>query len=472
MISFALPAAFWGLGTLAILALLAYWRQQAPEIDVPSLRLWKAIPERLPPIERRRALRSSKVMWLQMAAAAMLVAALAAPWLEQAGPPPRRLVLGIDTSIRMPVARAREAASALIAQLHSDDVVEIHTTERFEHAGPTAMARLGKLALLSDRGEPIGPLMARIASVRGVGDEEVRRFLITDRKVETPPGVECVVVNRAAPNAGIVEVSESDGTLAVTVRAKGVPSVTLGSFTEHFEGEKTFFVPVTSDIEIVAPGDGFAADNQVWIRRTGEGSIRVSLEGNRKKALEEVLKADPRVVFGTGGVRIRVGKVIDVFRGEAAEPEVGEPSTPGPLTPAEHAVLDEVKASEMGTPAARSVAPGEWLLKDGERVVCTFGPGRVICGLEVDGSEWSRQLSFPIFWHNVLSHVAGTEGQGAWEFTGLLDREQSTIPEDPPTPPPLLDSGQSLRKLRLDVFAWGLAIALMLAAWVAECTGR
>jgi hypothetical protein len=147
---------------------------------------------------------------------------------------------------------------------------------------------------------------------------------------------------------------------------------------------------------------------------------------------------------------------------------VGEPSAPGALILADHPVLQEVVAEELGSPAAREVGPGQWLIRDGGRVVCAAEPGRVICGLEVDGSDWSRRLSFPIFWHNVLTYVAGEGGGGGWKAAGLLDREQSTIPRDGPGPAPPLDTGTGRRKLPLGRACLWAAGVLMMAAWVAQ----
>ena len=48
--SFGSPGALWGLSTLLLLILFSLWRQASARVIVPSLLLWKQIPERNPPV--------------------------------------------------------------------------------------------------------------------------------------------------------------------------------------------------------------------------------------------------------------------------------------------------------------------------------------------------------------------------------------------------------------------------------------
>jgi hypothetical protein len=86
----------------------------------------------------------------------------------------------------------------------------------------------------------------------------------------------------------------------------------------------------------------------------------------------------------------------------------------------------------------------------------------------VPDSDWKSTPSFPIFWSNALTFVAG--GGGVWRPAegSLLNREQSTIPTDSPTPVPSLDSLAGSRKLRFDEWLLAVAAILMISAWWSE----
>lgn len=465
---------------LLVLLLLGYLRRRARSVTVPSLRLWRAIPERLPPVEKRRAPRVTLVMILQVAAAAMLVLPLMGPFVLREAPAPRRLVVGIDVSARMAAGnrfeQARQRVLRWIEQLEPDDAVELHTTERVEVRASEAGAALKELALAS-KGVPVEPLAARLAAVRGDPDELVLRYLITDHRPPMPDGVELVVVGSFVPNAGIVDVSVADDQLAVTVQAQSIPGVVIhvGAMFESdkFEGERTFFFPWPGGEKItidVSPADAFPLDNRVVMEREAE-SIDVTYEGRIVPHLLKVLKSDPRVRLAPGDVRVRVGEIIEVFRGDPAAPDVGDPRRPGPLKlAAGHPILKDVRADELVTPSAREVRGGRWLIRDGGRVVCAVEGRRVLCGLGVTDSEWKRTASFPIFWRNVLTHVAGETTGGRWRPApeSLLDRKQSWIPDAPATLGSALDTLRGTRKLHLDEAFLALAAILMIAAWWAE----
>ena len=465
---------------LVVLLLLGYLRRRARSVTVPSLRLWRSIPERLPPVEKRRAPRVTLVMILQVAAAAMLVLTLMGPFVLREAPAPLRLVVGIDVSARMAAGsrfeQARQLVLRWIEQLEPDDAVELHTTERVEVRASEAGAALRRLAPAS-KAVPVGPLAARLAAVRGREDEQVLRYLITDHLAAVPDGVERVVVGSLVPNAGIVDVSVADDRLAVTVQAQSVARVEIDTGIDHlsetFEGERTVFLSLPPGDRFtitVSPTDAFPLDNRVEMEREPK-SIEVTYEGRVIPVLVKALQSDPRVRLAPGGVRVRVGEIIEVFQGDFGVPEVGDPRRPGRLDlEAEHPILKDVRAEELLTPSAREVRGGRWLIRDGGRVVCAVEGRRVLCGLGVTDSEWKRTASFPIFWRNVLTHVAGETTGGRWRPApgSLLDRKQSWIPDAPATLGSALDTLPGTRKLHLDEAFLALAAILMIVAWWAE----
>lgn len=441
---FAQPMAAVAFAALLILVFLGYWRHRPRAVTVTSLKLWAAIPDRLPPIEKKRA---PRVPWLHVAAAAMLVLAMMGPYTFTAGTAPRRVIVAVDTSPRMEAGARIAQASQILARWREANDVEVH------------VARGRDDLTIEPRAVDLEALAARIAAIDGA------RYLITDRAFEWP-GVTVVRVGAPMPNAGIVDVSEAGGRLAVTVQGDGLLELRVAGEIQGVQvhGERTIFfdTPAAPFAIELSPPDAFPRDNRVTMERA-EPTIRVAYEGD--PALRRVLAADPRVIFGDGGIRVRVGEVIEVFRGDFPRASGGEPRAPGALELADHRLFEHVRADEITAATARSVH-GTWLIRD-DRVLCAYEPGRVVCGLSVEG--WSSQVSFPIFWHNVLTFVAGDSAAGWRPATdALLDREQSTIPAKPAPPPPALDSAPGTRKLGLDVASLVVAAGLMLAAWWAE----
>ena len=78
--NFENPAALWALSSLALLVLFSLWRQAAARTVVPSVVLWKKIPERNPPIRALRRPKWRVELLLQALAIAAAVAALAGPF--------------------------------------------------------------------------------------------------------------------------------------------------------------------------------------------------------------------------------------------------------------------------------------------------------------------------------------------------------------------------------------------------------
>ena len=99
--TFETPAAFWALASLALLILFSLWRQAAARVTVPSLALWKKIPERNPPVRALRRPRWRFELLIQALAIAAAVAALAGPYRETSETQPLRVAIVLDGSARM-----------------------------------------------------------------------------------------------------------------------------------------------------------------------------------------------------------------------------------------------------------------------------------------------------------------------------------------------------------------------------------
>jgi len=124
---FETPAALWALTSLLLLILFSLWKQAAARVTVPSLALWKKIPERNPPVRALRRPRWRFELLLQALAIAAAVAALAGPYREKEDFQPRRVALVFDTSARMKadnrLAKAHEKAYQLAVTLTRDTIL-------------------------------------------------------------------------------------------------------------------------------------------------------------------------------------------------------------------------------------------------------------------------------------------------------------------------------------------------------------
>src|ERR671923_581958 len=100
----------WAFGLLlAIPAILVLWvlRPRRPRVRVPSLLLWPASPAQRQAAQPWQRLRHHPLLWLQVAAAALLALAAARPYLP-ASTASRHVVVFLDASGSM---RARDPGS-------------------------------------------------------------------------------------------------------------------------------------------------------------------------------------------------------------------------------------------------------------------------------------------------------------------------------------------------------------------------
>lgn len=327
---FLFPAALFGLFGLIIIFLLGFLRIRPAKLVVPSLAIWKLIPERQPPLREMKRPRFSAQLFLQAAAFALGVFAVAQPFVTFFRDEPKHVVVALDTSPRMLTRhrdgktsfdKAREQVHRLAKDLSADDVVHI-------------FFRQADVVRIEKRQHRV-QLDSLQAGAAGSFDEVVTRaaetqaqfpgaplFIVTDRPPRSAwPGTLVLVGSADADNVGIVD-ARPDGFLRLvnTGAQREIRIAIDGS-------ERAVRVPAGSSSLLVGKpvrdvrildDDSLPEDNAVRASDLpGLGDIPVSIVGKElKPSLMRALQAIPGVqrVPSGGEVRILSGVEVDWTR--------------------------------------------------------------------------------------------------------------------------------------------------------------
>ena len=426
--SFETPGALWGLLTLALLALFSLWRQAAARTVVPSLLLWKKIPERNPPLRALRRPRWRIDLLFQALAVTCLVLALAGPYVASSRPKPRRVALVLDTSARMLAGgkweRARREAARWVEEKLSGDEVAFYASD----PSPRRAERLEEIRPVHAHVD-LGPLLA---VARSQADEVV---VFSDRPVE---GAHLRLLAGPAGNVGIVEFTAAEDELFARVVNYGPPRSVRVRWSvdgEAREEERTLESGVSAwsrrgdfrkarrvSVEVRAE-DGFALDDRGDAVRLEPDRIVVSLSGQRVPPLERALRA-------AAGVELRYdGGAGQVAIGVDEEPPAGElrvrihpprGALEGEAVVARHPLMEglERRAAEELVPAGVGELPagareGEPLLVVGGRRAAAIRGREVHLSIDCAPDRWPATVSFPIFWANVIDFAR--RGASGWK---------------------------------------------------------
>ena len=220
--SFAAPAALWGLLSILLLVIFSLWRQASVNVDVPSLRLWNLIPERNPPIRALRRPKWRLELLIQALAIGAVVVALAQPFVVSDQPEPRKVAFVFDTSSRLKAegrleALKAKARSLLETTLSGDEVALFASTP-----APARVKDLDEVRAL-DVHVDVEPL---IAAAREAAEHVI---LFSDRPVE---GVHSVLIGSGGGNVGIVGFSVTDREIFARLVNHG-STVHLGGAGDH-----------------------------------------------------------------------------------------------------------------------------------------------------------------------------------------------------------------------------------------------
>jgi hypothetical protein len=483
-VKFETPTALWGLASLVLLVLFSLWRQAAAKVIVPSLALWKKIPERNPPV---RALRRPKwrfELLLQALAIAAAVGALAGPYRESSELKPRRIAIVIDNSPRMSAAdRLQEfkaAAAALVKEKFRGDEITWYAAS----PSPRKVQDPAEIRI-ADHPVELEPLLAGARA----GADHV--LLFSDRPVD---GAKLILRAAPADNVGIVAFTAADDEVFIRIVNYGAPRP----------------VPVELSAGDLKVRDAIPAGRTVWSRRgdfSKAASVKVSLGVTdsfpRDDAVEAVRLAEPTTTVSVAGLlhpqilkAIRAVPGVLLRSGEGpARVAVGIDAPPGPgdlrirLIPApgrlsgepvvaNHPLMADLdkRGKELAQvfgelpPADRVGRP---LLTIGGKVAAAANGNDVrLC---VDVAEWGNSLpSLPIFFANVVDVARGGASKLTLSPSNLLDERESDtagirrdLDWDPASP-----TGREPRRTGYGGMAAGAALGLLLLAWLMQLRGE
>jgi len=381
----AVPAALWGLTALVALVLLSFWRLRPARLPVPSVLLWKLLPDRVPPVRALRRPRASMSLLVQMLAVAAGVLALAKPYTEEQATKPRTVAIVVDLSARMlpRLDAAKDAYAQVRAALAPGDRVVTYTfppVARHEGAFAWGVAHAA------------GDASIAIGLARREADIVV---FIGDRPVDAP--CEQVLVGGPMANTGVVDASLDGGRVYARI---------LGP-----EGERVAeFAPAP---EIRVADDAFALDDVLYLDR-GKGTVDVLLAGRPHAEIRRALERHPRVRLVTGGRADVVVRVGEPARADDPPSRVvvhleGEGFVPKTVATA-HGLMNGVAASEVVLARAATISgDGEALLfADGRKVAVVRGR-EILIAAEIERAGWPAFPSFPIFWSNVIDFFSSDE---------------------------------------------------------------
>lgn len=443
---FETPGALWALATLLLLVLFSLWRQAAAKVTVPSLALWKKIPERNPPVRALRRPQWRFELLLQALAIAATVAALAGPYRETSELQPRRIAIVLDTSARLRAGNRLEELKVVAAALRKeklqgddvhwyaaspsprrfDDPTEIRGVDVHVDLAPLlAAARAGvdHVLLFSDRPAEGATLVLRSAPADNVGIVE---FTATDEEVFIR------IVNHGPPRPIPVELAAGDLKIRDTLPAGRLVWSRRGDYS------KALSVKVS-----LAAADSFPLDDTVEAVRLAEATTTVSVNGLLHPQVLKAIRAVPGTALRTGDGPARVALGVD--------------APPGPgdlrirLIPAQHRLSGEAVVANHPLTAdlekrGKELAQVFGELPPGDRAgqpLITIGGkvAAVVSGKDVrlcvDVAEWGNSMpSLPIFFANAVD-VARS---GASKLT--VFRTGQPLPA-PSVPANLLDERES-----------------------------
>ena len=440
--SFETPAALWGLLSLALLAIFSLWRQAAARVVVPSVALWKKIPERNPPIRALRRPRWRLELLFQALAIAAAVAALAGPFLRSDRPIPRKIGLVFDTSARFRaggrIERMRKEARKLRdGPLKNDELTYF--------AAAPSPGRIGDPAELRpvDAHVDLAPLLA---AARQTAEEVV---VFSDRPVD---GARARLFGGAGGNVGIVGFTAADDEIFARIVNHGeARRVTLtleagaGPAEEMLDlppgisvwSRKGDFVRADEVSLALGTGDGFSLDDRVRATRLAPARAVVTLTGRRSAPLRRVFESIPGVAIrqGAGEARISVG--LDAPPGPAAlrvfltSPR--ERLFPRSVEIRKHPLTRdlEARAEEIGSVGVGALPPeasgGIGLVTADGRTVMALREGELHFSIDMNPEGWpAGPRSFPIFWTNVVDFARN----GAASFVAVRTGRPAELPED------------------------------------------
>lgn len=420
--SFETPAAFWGLLSLGLLLLFSLWRQAAVRTAVPSLRLWKLIPERNPPLRALRRPRFRIELLIQALALATGVAALAGPYRASSEPVPRKVAFVFDTSARLladdRLERLKAEARGRAARLRPRDELHVYASS----PEPRRLGGIDEVQAVHEHVDPEPLLVAARAHAEDV-------IYFSDR---APVRTRALLLAGRAGNVGIVAFSADDAEVFARIVNHGPARRVAAEFradaeTQRFEidlpaGERTWSRPGSlagkAAVSLTLfPSDPLSLDDAAHAVRLAPGRATVSASGRHLPDLVRAIGAvpgaeyrwDPRATARDALVAVGIdappGK--GAFRVWVDSPAEG--FVPDRFTLKPHPLTAGMKEDQLTSARAAALPAGRGeplIFANGAPVGVLEENGTLLrMNFEITPAGWPDTPSFPIFWTNVVDYA-------------------------------------------------------------------
>ena len=462
--SFAVPAALWGLLVLPVIVLLYMLRTRRQDLPVSTLLLWQRARQELAAHRPVRRFERSLLLLLQLLAALLLVLALARPQVRLPGAADVGTVVVMDVSASMQATDVSPSRFALaLAQAHA--AVEAAPGPVMivaAAAAPRIVAPFGERSAAHGILDALRPTdgSARIdqAVTLALGQRRpggVRVEVFTDRAGAAVPGVRYHVLGQSGANVGIASVAvepvqrgsllvvqvHNAGPLAQRVpvvvsqngRRLGVRSVIAGAGAVT---SVTLPIAASGVVQIALEHADILPVDDTAHAIAGAPPPRVVLAGAADRVLAEALAAIPVRVTPAQRVTPEVLAAADVIILNRTAPAELPPGnylllgTTGLNLPVEvrerirgpqvlrwatrHPVMRYVRMDEITIGEALRLVPrGGEVLVEGETPLLWAYEGEgiraIVSAFTLDQSDLALHLAFPILLQNALSWLGGAE---------------------------------------------------------------
>lgn len=385
---FAAPLALFGLFGIIPIILLGFLRIRPARMVVPSLIVWRLMPERQPPLKEMKRPRFSAQLFLQIAAFTLAVLAIAQPFVTFWQDEPRHVVIALDASPRMLTRHAdgrtsfekgKEQIELLLKTLTEDDAVHFVIRQSELYRLEKRPSRLRLDIMTAGAPGPFAEVVTRAAEIQSQYPD-APLYVITDRTPDTPwPGRKILVGSPDVRNIGIVDATP-DGFVRLVntgparnarLRVDGVEqsiSVPSGSST-------LLLARGVRDIRIL-DDDSLPEDNSATASLVpGKKELGVSIEGEAiKPQMLRALQAIPGVKIVPSGADVRFlirqatadwssVKNAFILLPQSDPPAVREPRVE------RHFLLEGMPLSQIAPKKAHTVEGGTPLISDGRRPI-------------------------------------------------------------------------------------------------------
>ncbi len=219
-------------------------------------------------------------------------------------------------------------------------------------------------------------------------------------------------------------------------------------------------MPVRAEAAIrIAESDALGTDDRFVLARGGAGRIRVAIDDEAPAPLVRALGLDPRVELVRGAARVDVSVTqaaadpVSASKRVVIDPAfdvegitVGEPVRASRLVASDVDEMEGIALDGVRALAVRRLSlPGDSIvlasaiLEDGTSTPAIVRVGDLlVVAFSIERSDWWRQPSFPVFWHERVTRWIGDRpGHGlssratgdrlAFGFAGRLVRPDGTL---------------------------------------------